>query len=132
VRPNRLPELYFRVVKEKPEVYDIITLVLGRQHHRWNELPHGVELTHAWNLLWTWSKIKTQTDNLLVWQKVNHFTENKQLVRKDLLKKNIERAMKVSKKAKEVFNIIPQTFFLPQEFGALTSAFQMAEQRDGP
>jgi hypothetical protein len=30
IRQNKNPELYFRVVKEKAEVYDIITMVLGR------------------------------------------------------------------------------------------------------
>ena len=30
INQNRQPELYFRVVKEKSEVYDIITLVMGR------------------------------------------------------------------------------------------------------
>jgi hypothetical protein len=34
---------------------------------KWMELPHGIELTHSWNLLWTWSKIKSPLDNLLVW-----------------------------------------------------------------
>lgn len=60
--------MFFRVVKEKVEVYDIITLVLGsHMSHQWKELPHGVELTNSWNLLWTWSKIKTPLNNLLVW-----------------------------------------------------------------
>jgi hypothetical protein len=59
-------------------VYDIITRVVGGiMGDKWKELPHGVELTHAWNLLWTWSKIKSPLDNLLIWQKCNHFPENK-------------------------------------------------------
>ena len=54
---------------------------------KWKELPHGIELTNSWNLLWTWSKIKSPLDSLLIWQKVNHFPENKHITRKDLLKK---------------------------------------------
>lgn len=78
MRSFKNSELYFRVVKEKPEVYDIITMVMGRTlGDKWKELPHGMELSNAWNLLWTWSKIKTPTDNFLVWQKINHFDENK-------------------------------------------------------
>eukprot|EP00347_Sterkiella_histriomuscorum_P016526 403352853 len=130
---DRQPDLYFRVVKEKSEVYDIITLVFGRQFgDRWRELPHGVELTHSWNLLWTWSKIKSSLDNLLVWQKFNHFPENKNITRKDLLKKNIEKVQKISKKSKQVFDIIPLTFILPQEYSQLLTAFHQGEKEDGP
>jgi hypothetical protein len=35
------------------------------------------------------------------------------LARKDLLKKNIEKIKKLSKKLNEFFDIIPETFFLP-------------------
>ncbi|CDW91822.1 tubulin-tyrosine ligase family protein [Stylonychia lemnae] len=130
---NRQAELYFRVVKEKPEVYDIITLVFGRQFSdKWKELPHGVELTQSWNLLWTWSKIKSSLDNLLVWQRFNHYPENKNITRKDLLKKNIEKVQKICKKSKQLFDIIPMTFILPQEYTQLLQSFHQAEKEDGP
>lgn len=47
--------MYFRVVKNKTEVYDIITRSFLRTSN-WNELPHGMNLKTTWNLLWTWSK----------------------------------------------------------------------------
>lgn len=47
--------LYFRVVKTKDEVYDIITRSFMRKTN-WSELPHGLGLKTSWNLLWTWSK----------------------------------------------------------------------------
>lgn len=47
--------LYFRVVKSKEEVYDIITRAFMRKRE-WNELPHGMGLKTSWNMLWTWSK----------------------------------------------------------------------------
>lgn len=90
-----MSELYFRVVKEKAEVYDIITNVMDTMmNYEWKELPHGVELTHAWNVLWTWSKIKTPLESILVWQRFNHFADSKFLTRKDLLKLSIEKAQK--------------------------------------
>lgn len=114
INHNKTPELYFRVVKEKPEVYDIITLIFGRSFSSsWRELPHGLDLTHSWNLMWTWSKMKSPINNLLVWQKINHFPENKNITRKDLLKRNIERVQKLNKKTKLAFDIIPLTFNLP-------------------
>ena len=55
-------------MKDKPEVYDIITNVFDTMmNYEWKELPHGVELTHTWNLLWSWSKIKSPLESLLVW-----------------------------------------------------------------
>lgn len=39
----------------------------------------------------TWSKPRINMSHLLVWQRVNHFLDSKQLTRKDLLKKNLQR-----------------------------------------
>jgi tubulin polyglutamylase TTLL5 len=47
--------LYFRVIKTKEEVYDIITRSFMRKPN-WAELPHGISLKTSWNVLWTWSK----------------------------------------------------------------------------
>jgi tubulin polyglutamylase TTLL5 len=47
--------MYFRVVKSKTEVYDIISKSFMRKNE-WNELHHGLNLKTSWNLLWTWSK----------------------------------------------------------------------------
>ena len=72
INPNKKTELYFRVVKSKSEVYDIITRSFSRKK-RWNELPHGLDLRNSWNLLWSWSKISSDISRCLVWQRVNHF-----------------------------------------------------------
>jgi tubulin polyglutamylase TTLL5 len=91
VNPDKKSELFFRVIKSKSEVYDIITRSFSRKK-RWNELPHGLDLRNSWNLMWSWSKIKSDISRLLVWQKVNHFSGSKNVSRKDFLKRNIERA----------------------------------------
>lgn len=95
---NKESTLFFRVVKNRTEVYDIITRAFSRKK-RWNELPHGLDLRNSWNLLWTWSKIKIDISKLLVWQRCNHFSGAKNVSRKDFLKKNLERAQKMSAKA---------------------------------
>ena len=61
----------------------------------WSELPHGAGLKTSWNVLWTWSKPQIDLNKLILFQKVNHFSFNKNLARKDLLKKNIERCQKL-------------------------------------
>ena len=66
-----------------------------------------MELQGCWNLLWTWSKPQIDFNTLIKFQKVNHFPGSKELARKDLLKKNIEKIKKMSKKLNEYFDIIP-------------------------
>ena len=56
---------YFRVVKTKDEVYDIITRSLMRKYG-WCELPHGIALKTSWNLLWTWSKPQIDMNKLII------------------------------------------------------------------
>lgn len=73
---------FFRVVKSKTEVnycqkvYDIITKAFYRTSG-WKELPHGLNLGATWNLLWTWGKVALDYKKLLVFQKINHFTNIK-------------------------------------------------------
>ena len=47
--------LYFRVVKTKEEVYDIISRSFMRKRN-WSELAHGMGLRTSWNVLLTWAK----------------------------------------------------------------------------
>ncbi len=66
VAVTRESSLYYRVVKNRSEVYDIISRAFARKKG-WNELPHGLDLRNSWNLLWTWSSIKIDLSKLLVW-----------------------------------------------------------------
>lgn len=127
---NRDPTLYFRVVKTKSEVYDIITRCFSKKKS-WNELPHGLDLRNSWNLMWSWSKITIDLTKLLVFQKVNHFTGNKNVSRKDFLKRNIERAQKMSAKSNSIFNIMPMTFILPKEYVGFLETFSEYEEQEG-
>ena len=85
--------LHYRVKSARPEVYNIVTDAFkGRElGEMWQELPPGLGLGVTWNLLWTWSKPRINMTHLLIWQRVNHFHDSKQLTRKDLLKKNLQR-----------------------------------------
>lgn len=55
---------------------------------------------------------------------MNHFIGNKQIARKDLLKKNIESVQKLGGKIKQFFDIIPETFLLPGENIAFIKKFR--------
>jgi len=78
----------------------------------------------SWNLLWTWSKPQIDISDLCYFQKINHFLGNKQIARKDLLKKNIENIKKINTKMKNYFDIIPETFLLPGENMAFIKKFR--------
>lgn len=123
-------QLYYRVIKSREEVYDIITRSFNRKR-KWNELPHGLDLRNSWNLLWVWSSIKSDISRLLVWQRCNHFKGAKNVSRKDFLKRNIERAQKFSPKCQGVFNIMPLTFCLPKEYVQFLEAFSELEDKEG-
>ena len=107
--------MFFRVVLSRPEIYDIMCFTLGKKYE-WRELPHGLLLGQSWNLLWTYSSPGINYSNLFTWQKVNHFINNRQLARKDLLKKNIERVRKINQKLFSLFDIMPKTYILTKEY----------------
>lgn len=65
VDKQRESSLYFRTVKAKTEVYDIISRSFSRQQG-WQELPHGLDLRNSWNFMWSWSKITIDLTKLLV------------------------------------------------------------------
>jgi len=121
---------YYKVVQNRTEVYDIVTRVFHRKDG-WEELPHGLGLSNAWNLCWTWSKPKLDYSRLCVWQKVNHFPENKHLTRKDFLKRCIDRYTRTGGKLGQYFNICPKTFVLPKEYCLFIECFTKIAEENG-
>ena len=119
--------LHFRVKSARSEVNNIVTDVFNNFLQQWEELPSGLGLGLSWNILWTWSKPRIKLNHLLVWQKVNHYPDSKELTRKDLLKKNIQRYTVMGGKGGENFNIMPMTFLLPHEYTAFVQAFTAIE-----
>lgn len=121
--------LTYRVNSSRSEVYNIVTDALKNEtcFATWEELPAGLGLGATWNLLWTWSKPRLNMNELLVWQRVNHFHDSKQLTRKDFLKKNLQKYTDMSSKASGAFEIMPQTFLLPHEYIHFVQAFQEIE-----
>lgn len=89
-----------------------------------------MELKANWNLLWTWSKPQIDFTDLVYFQRVNHFIGNKQIARKDLLKKNIENIQKLGPKMKHLFDIIPETYLLPGENISFIKKFREVGMKD--
>lgn len=111
----------------RSEVNNIVTDVFNNSLKEWEELPAGLGLGLSWNILWTWSKPRIKMSHLLVWQRVNHYPDSKELTRKDLLKKNIQRYTNMGGKGGAQFDIMPLTFLLPHEYTAFVQAFTATE-----
>ena len=101
---------YYRVVKTREEVYDIISTGFMRRKG-WKELPHGCSLRYSWNLFWSWSKPDIDLSRLLVLQRINHFPFNKNLSRKDLLYRNLDSFRRL---LKVPCPFLPTTYNLPK------------------
>lgn len=119
--------LHYRVKSQRSEVSNIVTDVFAKFHSNWEALPSGLGLGLSWNLLWTWSKPHINRAHLLIWQRVNHFEDSKQLTRKDLLKKNIQRYVDMNAKFATEFEIMPPTFILPHEYTQFVQVFTKYE-----
>ena len=118
------------MVKNREEVYDIISKGF-MPWRNWSELPHGVQLKTSYNLLWTWSKPKIDMTKLLYFQKINHFPLNKNCGRKDLLKRNLERLVKLYPKLSKYYDISPKTFVLPKEYSQFSEYFHWSQEKEG-
>ena len=140
---------YFRVVTdaEHPEVAQLVRAAMAKLG--WLEDAEGGALEppvpadggdgeaaarqsacHLWNVLWTWSsRVRAPESELLAWQRVNHFQESRNLTRKDLLKRHLERhaAMFAASRHAAFFGCVPTTFVLPRELAAFTQAFGECE-----
>mmetsp|Transcript_1057 Transcript_1057/g.3431 ORF Transcript_1057/g.3431 Transcript_1057/m.3431 type:complete len:998 (-) Transcript_1057:2293-5286(-) len=125
-------ERYYRVGHNRSEVFKLITNSLCSMDSSWKEildsLPVGADL------LWNWSsKAAVKHNELLVWQRINHYPEIKQLTRKDLLKRHLERCRLIygMGRGSEHFNLMPQTYILPSEYAQFIDAFTTNEAEQG-
>lgn len=69
---------------------------------------------HSWNVIWLNGYTRPYVyEGLNPYQRVNHFPHSFEVTRKDRLCQNIMKMQ--SKHSKGAFNIVPETFLLPQE-----------------
>jgi hypothetical protein len=94
---------------------------------------NGFVLTegHDWNVMWSSRGVDTHIyEELQDYQKINHFPHSSELTRKDRLIANV---IKIQEKfGKEEFNIIPDSYILPDEFADFYSQFHSLRTKDMP
>ena len=79
--------------------------------------------SHEWNILWSNSSCKSYLyEGLNEFQKINHFPNSNEVTRKDKLCQNVVKMQE--KYGKHLFDFIPDTYVLPDEFGEFYAHFQ--------
>ena len=123
---NNSIHMVYKVTDDKPEVYKLVTASF-HSIGDWHEDVSAEEVNPQWNILWSWSsKPKVNRQSLNIWQRINHYPGANQLTRKDTLKKNLQYCKSLFKHNKSVyklFDIMPLTFSLPNEYVQFCNAF---------
>lgn len=86
---------------------------------------HSFSMTesHEWNLLWSSCTCKSyQYEGLNEYQKINKFPQSYEITRKDRMCFNIVRMQE--KFGKQMFDLAPDTYILPEEFGDFYNHYQ--------
>eukprot|EP00924_Labyrinthula_sp_SR-Ha-C_P011373 augustus_masked-scaffold_36-processed-gene-2.34-mRNA-1 protein AED:0.33 eAED:0.33 QI:0/-1/0/1/-1/1/1/0/889 len=117
----------FAIDRRKRDVYDIVedclTTYLKEKSIMFMEMPLCSE-TFQGNLLWNWGKVKINRDILFKWQRINHYVDIRQLTRKDLMYKNIERYLH---ERRQVQDVVPKTFILPRDYMKFIEFYSIQE-----
>lgn len=84
---------------------------------------------HDWNVMWSSRGVDTHIyEELQEYQKINHFPNSFELTRKDRLIANVVKMQDLF--GKEEFNIIPDSYILPDEFADFYSQFNTLKMKD--
>ena len=79
--------------------------------------------SHEWNLLWSTSSCKSYLyEGLNEFQRINHFPQSYEITRKDRLCYNFVKMQE--RYGREVFDFIPDTYILPNEFHDFHTHYQ--------
>jgi len=77
---------------------------------------------HSWNVIWSNGHIKNYVyEGINSYQRINHFPNSYDITRKDNLCENLTRMQR--KYGKKAFNIIPETYVLPEEFDEFYNSY---------
>lgn len=113
--------MFFKMVKADAKLVKAVMETNGLGQTEGNE----------WNVLWTSQSVKHfMYDSMNEFQKINHFPNSNELTRKDRLCENVVKMQE--RFGKEVFNIIPDSYILPDEFADFYSHFHMLRSKEQP
>ena len=89
----------------------------------------GQTESNEWNMLWTSQSVKPYMyESMNEYQKINHFPMSSELTRKDRLCENVVKMQE--RFGKETFNILPDSYILPDEFADFYSHFHNLRSKE--
>ncbi|KAJ8027366.1 putative tubulin polyglutamylase TTLL2 [Holothuria leucospilota] len=107
-----LPPLVFRMNENGSGSETVRSVLLDRG---WKEFVEGEQNENDWNLSWRNSRYRQcDYDDLMSWQRLNHFPKTTAITKKDMLARNMKRMKGVY--GASVFNFTPLAFNLPNDY----------------
>ena len=104
--------MFFKMVKADAKLVKAVMETNGLSQTEGNE----------WNVLWTSQSLKPfMYEAMNEYQKINHFPSSNELTRKDRLCENVVKMQE--RFGKDLFNILPDSYILPDEFADFYSHF---------
>ncbi len=83
---------------------------------------------HSWNVVWSNGHAKPYVyEGVNSYQRINHFPNSYEVTRKDRLCENIMKMQQRYGKAQ--FDIVPETYLLPDEYNEFCGAFQQLKSQ---
>ena len=108
--PTKGKALIFRINENGPDALREVFLERG-----WEEFVEGEHDEHEWNMWWRSSRFRNSDyEDVMPWQRLNHFPKTFAITRKDMLARNMRRMRGVY--GASVYNFTPLAFNLPNDY----------------
>ncbi|XP_064628996.1 uncharacterized protein LOC135488351 [Lineus longissimus] len=124
------------MTEEKPLIFrfnengqgpDIVHQVLLERG--WIEFDEDLHEEHEWNFWWKASRFRVaEYDQLLPWQRVNHYPKTTALTKKDSLARNLKRMKGIY--GANLYNFSPVCYNLPNDYKKFVADYTKKKQRD--
>lgn len=108
--PTKAKPLIFRINENGPDALREVLLERG-----WEEFIEGEHDEHEWNIWWRSNRFRASDhEDVMPWQRLNHFQKTFAITRKDMLARNMRRMRGVY--GASVYNFTPMSFNLPNDY----------------
>lgn len=95
----------------------------------WKEFVEGEHNEFDWNLWWRIARYRqSDYDDLMSWQRLNHFPKTTAITKKDMLARNMRRMRGVY--GSSVFNFTPIAFNLPNDYTKFVAEYTKLKEQN--
>ncbi len=123
---DRHPTLVFRLNDhgQGPDLVRQVFLEKG-----WTEFDEETQPEHDWNLWWRTSRFRNcDYEDLMPWQRLNHYPRSTAITKKDSLARNLKRMRGVY--GPTVYNFSPIAFNLPNDYTKFVAEYSKLKEID--